>query len=83
VCEDTGIEFSGTAAILTLGLYMSNYGKTKISNETTPMAHGFWLIFNKKSKEIEILIKPVSDFLCGHTRFHHLRRIDWRKNKRN
>lgn len=44
-----GIQISGIIALVTLGLFMSAFGKTRISSEADHAVHAFWfIIYNNK-----------------------------------
>lgn len=38
------IHFSGVLALLSYGLFMSSYGKTKISPSSEEAVHSFWFM---------------------------------------
>lgn len=40
-----GIQISGIISLVTLGLFMSAFGKTRISSEADHAVHTFWLLF--------------------------------------
>ena len=42
VCESTPLHVSGILALVTLGLYMTNTGKTRISHESEASVHHIW-----------------------------------------
>lgn len=42
---DMGIKISGIMALVSMGLYMAAFGKTKISHEADVVVHHFWKTF--------------------------------------
>jgi len=42
VCEQSGVHTSGILALVALGLYMTNQGKTRISHSAEASVHHIW-----------------------------------------
>lgn len=63
LAEQTSLHVSGILAICTLGLFMTNYGKTRISNQSTHAVHHVWSYI---SFVAETLIFILAGIIMGY-----------------
>eukprot|EP00828_Plagiopyla_frontata_P017581 TRINITY_DN2275_c0_g1_i7.p1 TRINITY_DN2275_c0_g1~~TRINITY_DN2275_c0_g1_i7.p1 ORF type:complete len:1063 (-),score=155.68 TRINITY_DN2275_c0_g1_i7:82-3270(-) len=56
VCECTTVHVSGVLALVTLGVFMSGFGKTKISPESEQDIHTLWTFFGFAAETIIFLL---------------------------
>ena len=63
---DLGFKISGIIALVTLGLFMSAFGKTRISSEADHAVHTFWFIINYIYVKIKISKRKYIVF-CAET----------------
>jgi len=57
--ESSGLKVSGILALVALGLYMSGFGKTRISSESDHAVHAFWGLLGFVAETMIFLISGV------------------------
>jgi len=63
---DFGFKISGIIALVTLGLFMSAFGKTRISSEADHAVHTFWFFHFLKLSFTKVLFRKYIVF-CAET----------------
>ena len=59
VAESTSVHVSGILAIVALGLYMTNTGKTRISTESEHSVHNVWSYIGFVAETVIFMIAGI------------------------